>query len=55
MKEDEIGNVGTTHGKDEKHALRNTFGKPEGDRLLRRPRRRWGTILKWMLRKSGGK
>ena len=29
-------------------------GKPEGKRPLGRPRRRWGIILRWILRKWEG-
>jgi hypothetical protein len=29
-------------------------GKPEGKRPLRRPRRRWGIILRWIFRKWEG-
>jgi hypothetical protein len=29
-------------------------GKPEGKRPLGRPRRRWGTILRWIFRKLEG-
>ena len=35
-------------------ANRVLTGKPEGNRPLRRPRRRWGIILRWIFRKFHG-
>jgi hypothetical protein len=32
-----------------RNAYRLLVGKPEGKRPLGRPRRRWGTILKWII------
>jgi hypothetical protein len=34
-----------------RNACRTLVGKPEGERLLGRPRRRWGVILKCILEK----
>jgi hypothetical protein len=34
---------------EKRNAYRILVGKPEGKRPLRRPRYRWGTILKWIL------
>jgi hypothetical protein len=33
---------------EKRNARRILMGKPEGKRPLGRPRRRWGTILKWI-------
>jgi hypothetical protein len=38
---------------EKRNAYRILVGKPEGKRPLRRPRRRWRTILKWILREIG--
>jgi hypothetical protein len=35
------------------YVYRILVGKPEGGRPLGRPRRRWVTILKWILREIG--
>ena len=37
-----------------RNAYRILVEKPEGDRPLRRPRRRWGIILKWILNRIEG-
>jgi hypothetical protein len=34
---------------EKRNSYRILVGKPEGKRPLERPRRRWGTILKWFL------
>jgi hypothetical protein len=36
---------------EERGVYRVLVGKPEGKRPLRRPRRRWGIILRWIFRK----
>jgi hypothetical protein len=36
------------------NAYRIVVGKPEGKRPPRRPRRRWWTILKWILERYDG-
>jgi len=40
MKEDEMGEACSVHGRDDKY-VKMLVGKPEGKRLLGRPRRRW--------------
>jgi hypothetical protein len=36
------------------NAYRILVGKPKGKRPLGRPRRKWGTILKWILERYDG-
>jgi hypothetical protein len=37
-----------------RNAYRILVGKPEGKRPLGRPRRRWWTVLKWILERWDG-
>jgi hypothetical protein len=39
---------------EKRNACRILVGNPEGKRQLGRPRRRWWTILKWILGRSNG-
>jgi len=38
-----------------RNAYKILVGKPEGKRSSGRPRRRWGVVLEWILRKQGVK
>jgi hypothetical protein len=43
------GHIARMGKKKKKNAYRILVGKPEKNRSLGKPRRRWGTILKWIL------
>jgi hypothetical protein len=46
-----MGRACSTNG-EKRNAYRILVGNPEGKRPLGRPRRRWGTILKWILERQ---
>jgi hypothetical protein len=52
MKKDEVGRACGTHGGRE-DVYRVLVGRPEGKRLLGRPRRRWEDNIKMDLRETG--
>jgi hypothetical protein len=43
-----MGRAGSTNG-EKRNAYRILVGKPEGNRPLGRPRRRWVDDIKWIL------
>jgi hypothetical protein len=47
-----MGGVCSTNG-EKRNAYRILVGKPEGERPLGRPRRRWVDNIKWDLREIG--
>jgi hypothetical protein len=52
VKEDEMGRACSTNEGDEE-CIHDFGGRPEGKRLLGRPRRRWVDNIKMHLRKMG--
>jgi hypothetical protein len=53
IKKNVMGGACSTYGGQEK-CIQCFGGRPEGKRPLGRPRRRWGMILKWILKKRNG-
>jgi hypothetical protein len=49
-KRDDISRACSTNG-EKMNAYKILVGKPDGKRPLGRPRRRWGIILKWIIKK----